>query len=297
MKKEDISDALNMLNDDILQEANEVRSNKKKNRNWRKWGAVAACLCLLVAVFPVKRLINANKNQDKGVDPIALLELSGCYYEACSKERILEKYGLPAKITEDMAGQHLLYLESDGGAGYKVTSAQTNIELYEYAPNPCRAVYVLRDGNSYKAALFCNIIGSDTNTSYELRDLYKFYGIEGAEDIASISHVDWHKEKAVGNTVTDTEAISAFYNITLALAGYSNDDFQAEVFGKIPENQQVAVHTDFANDNTTIRIEATSGLRLFIEVFPDYGWIYGGGTMKYYKMNDAMHQWFDTNIK
>lgn len=46
MKKENISDALNMLNGDILEETNGVRSKKKK-RSWVKWGAIAACFCLI----------------------------------------------------------------------------------------------------------------------------------------------------------------------------------------------------------------------------------------------------------
>ena len=50
MKKEHISDALNMLNDDIIEETNNVRANAKPKRKWVKWGVVAACLCLAVTI-------------------------------------------------------------------------------------------------------------------------------------------------------------------------------------------------------------------------------------------------------
>ena len=50
MKKEQISDALNMLNDDIIEETNKVRADAKPKRKWVKWGAVAACLCLAVII-------------------------------------------------------------------------------------------------------------------------------------------------------------------------------------------------------------------------------------------------------
>ena len=50
MKKEQISDALNMLNDDIIEETNNVRTNAKPKRKWVKWGVVAACLCLAVTI-------------------------------------------------------------------------------------------------------------------------------------------------------------------------------------------------------------------------------------------------------
>ncbi|MCD2491092.1 hypothetical protein LQE92_00445 [Lacrimispora sp. NSJ-141] len=59
MKKEEISDALNMLHDDIIEETNLVRREKKKKRlHWVKWGVVAACLVLAVyagmRMFPKK---------------------------------------------------------------------------------------------------------------------------------------------------------------------------------------------------------------------------------------------------
>ena len=36
MKKEQISDALNMLNDDIIEETNKVRADAKPKRKWVK---------------------------------------------------------------------------------------------------------------------------------------------------------------------------------------------------------------------------------------------------------------------
>lgn len=52
MKKENISDALNMLSDDIIEETDGLRSGsvKVEARQRRvKWGALAACVCLLAA--------------------------------------------------------------------------------------------------------------------------------------------------------------------------------------------------------------------------------------------------------
>ncbi|MEG0912182.1 MAG: hypothetical protein RSG53_01110, partial [Oscillospiraceae bacterium] len=247
---------------------------------------------------PIANIIqNKGEHSGDGVDAIAALEYNGCYYEACDIDWVLEKFGLPAEITADMAGKHLSYLESDGGAGYKGTAGQTDIELYQYVPSPCRAVCVLRDGKDYMAALFCNFKQFDSNTNTELRELYQIYGIDSSEDIASISHTDWNKRKIIGNKVTDIDAIAEFYTITTSLASYGNDDFQAEVFDEIPEEEQAAANTAFADDNTTICIETTSGLRFFIQVYPSYHWIYGHGTMSYYKMDSAMQAWFNSNIK
>ncbi|MDE6675190.1 MAG: hypothetical protein K2K19_10340, partial [Acetatifactor sp.] len=48
MKKEQISDSLNMLDNAIIEETNEIRSHKKGRReSWGAWAAAAACLTLL----------------------------------------------------------------------------------------------------------------------------------------------------------------------------------------------------------------------------------------------------------
>ena len=51
MKREDISDAMNLLDDDIIESTEKIRKNGKRSikRKLVKWGAVAACLCLIIA--------------------------------------------------------------------------------------------------------------------------------------------------------------------------------------------------------------------------------------------------------
>ncbi len=48
MKPEKLSDAIGMLDDKIIESAQESRKTKKKNKRWIKWVAAAACLCLVV---------------------------------------------------------------------------------------------------------------------------------------------------------------------------------------------------------------------------------------------------------
>ena len=50
MKKENISDALNNIDFDMIEDVYESTKAKKKKlkSSWIKWGAIAACLCLLV---------------------------------------------------------------------------------------------------------------------------------------------------------------------------------------------------------------------------------------------------------
>lgn len=48
MKGEQISDALNMLPDEMLEETDKVRNRKKRSRIWQKWLIIAACMVLAV---------------------------------------------------------------------------------------------------------------------------------------------------------------------------------------------------------------------------------------------------------
>ena len=175
--------------------------SKTKKPVWVRWVAVAACLCLAVGIA-VPRLIDVFQNKggipsqtydgpDSLVQEIAALEFNGAYYEATDIPEALERYGLPTVITENMAGKHLSYLEPNGGAGYKESATETDIELLEYAPASCRGVYVIRDGSKYLAALFCNILSLDDNASTGMETLYGFYGIESPDDIVSITEVSF----------------------------------------------------------------------------------------------------------
>lgn len=49
MRTELISDMLDMLDDDLIAEADMLRRKNNVKRKWRKWGLLAACLCLMLA--------------------------------------------------------------------------------------------------------------------------------------------------------------------------------------------------------------------------------------------------------
>lgn len=52
IKSEHILDAIGMINEEAVREAKEYQ--RPTSRNWIRWGAVAACLCLLLAgMFPM----------------------------------------------------------------------------------------------------------------------------------------------------------------------------------------------------------------------------------------------------
>ena len=73
MKSEIISDALNMLNDDIIEETANVRANIKKHKKdyrklWWKWASVAACLTF--AAYAGTRILPSIKFPNIPILPI-----------------------------------------------------------------------------------------------------------------------------------------------------------------------------------------------------------------------------------
>ena len=103
--------------------------------------------------------------------------------------------------------------------------------------------------------------------------------------------------REIGKPVTDRQEIAEFYDMTVALWSYGNDDFQKQMFGGYPDEEtQMQAHTAFADDRRNLRIETTDGLRFFISFHPSFDWINGGGTMSYFKIDEQMHAWIDRNL-
>lgn len=294
MTNENILDAIGGINEKAVQDAKAYK--RPKSKRWFRWGAMAACLCLVVGIaIPILHHKGGIDHQDPLQDTAAF-ELNGKFYEVVETPEVLEKYGLPSKITEDVAGDHVAYLKSDGDDSYECTPIETDMELYQYNPAASDGVYVLRDGEAWYAALFCNFYQFDSNTNCSLTELYRVYGIESADDIKSITEMDNNNENETGTPVVERQEITEFYNMTIALGSYGNDDFQAEVFGNIPEEKLQEAHSAFAENQRNLRIEAKDGLRFFIAFYPSYNWIYGGGTMSYFKIDNQMRNWIERNV-
>ena len=297
MTNENILDAIGGINENAVQDAKAYK--RPKSKRWFRWGAMAACLCLVIGIaIPI--LHHKGKGGIDHQDPLqdtAAFELNGKFYEVVETPEVLEKYGLPSKITEDVAGDHVAYLKSDGDdSSYECTPIETDMELYQYNPAASDGVYVLRDGEAWYAALFCNFYQFDSNTNCSLTELYRVYGIESADDIKSITEMDNNNENETGTPVVERQEITEFYNMTIALGSYGNDDFQAEVFGNIPEEKLQEAHSAFAENQRNLRVETKDGLRFFIAFYPSYNWIYGGGTMSYFKIDNQMRNWIERNV-
>ena len=227
--------------------------------------------------------------------------LNGALYECFDTPQSLKRLGLQSEITAETAGEHVANIEFGGIVDYQETVSQTDKELFQYAPAPSRAVYVLRDGDNYMAAVFVRTYFPDDRNAYsDLAEVYRIYGIEEASDIASIAQVDWNRGKVIGAEITDADAISEFYALTTDIVNFvsmDNDAFQERVFGNVPEENAPEAHSAFADDQQTIRIETTDGHRFFVSIYLNYGYLYSSGGMAYHQITPELNAWFNEHLK
>ena len=126
MKNYELLEAVGGIDPQYINTADQPAGRKRNDRVIR-WIAVAACMCLAVGIV-IPQLTNIFQNKggsdqqtydgpDSLVQDISNLEFNGAYYEATDIPEVLERFGLPTVITENMTGGHLGYLQPDGGAG------------------------------------------------------------------------------------------------------------------------------------------------------------------------------------
>lgn len=170
MTTKTFSHALGEIGDKYISEATSYTAAKKKN-SWMKWGAVAACLCLVVIGAIVAPTFFTNSDLTSGVqDDVPSVIYNGTVYVICGtgEASILEECGLPTEITEELAGEHLGYLKQGQKNTYYLPEeiASADVELFEYAPGHNDNVYIVRIDDEYYAA-----IRKDNNGYHGLTDI------------------------------------------------------------------------------------------------------------------------------
>ncbi len=311
MKRKKISETIGNINPKYIDEATEYEGAVKNisRKVWYKWVAVAACFALVLAIgFPFAKELFVSPDQKDIVDSVMLIEYDDAYWEIIEDPNSIKKFGLEKEITEDVIGNHIVYLQKDvpeaERSNYIVTDEETNIELLEYAPAPFKAVRIFRDGDKYYYALFCNYL-IETNESLPIQDAFAVYGINEAEDIVSITPVKSDNTwKANGKVITDNAIIGDFINEISALPAFSFDDYHELVFADELKGLEGTggdigseAYTRVADDRKDIVIETKDGLRFGIHYYPSYGWINVTQTMSYYQMSPEISEWFSNYIK
>lgn len=312
MKREKISETIENINPKYIDEATEytgvVKTTPKKV--WYKWVAIAACFALVLAIgFPFAKDLFISPDQKDTVDAVVLIEYDDSYLEVIEDAKRIKKFGLPSEITKDIIGNHIVFLQKvipeTKYSDYVVSDTMTNIELFEYKPAPYKAVRILKDGNNYYYAIFCNYLVK-SNESLPVQTAFDVFGIDEPIDIISITPVKVDNTwKANGKAITDSAIISEFYTEISKLTAYSFDEYHEMTFAeKLKKYEDEGngdigseAYTQVADDLREIMIETKEGLRFTIHYYPSYGWINIVQTMSYYQMSPEISEWFLNYMK
>lgn len=243
MKQEQIHDALNYLDDDMIESVGALRNSPKRSRAWIKWCAMAACFTLIVSIsIPlISRLTSKDPAEIENV-----LQYNNAYYSILDMENaeILQEYKLPSKIEKSMIGQYVTTVTTkDNKSGV----------LYEYsfeANNSQSAVFLYKEKDKdFTFALFANYLDAQ---AVEAKAMFAVFGISSFEDIAEIV-VD-------GESISDKSLIEQFYNNMVQSEAMNEDAYQELVFQHKPEAEQQALATQLAEDSLSIKIVTMDGL-------------------------------------
>lgn len=120
----------------------------------RVFKIIISILCLILTVsVAVIGLQNHNK---KSTCYVPTVLIGNTQYVICGDEgeaEILKNCGLPAKLTADLVGNFVSYLEYDWEHNYTLTENETEIPMFEYKPQTNTNVYIVRIDGKYFAAV------------------------------------------------------------------------------------------------------------------------------------------------
>lgn len=314
MRTPRIANAMGCIDDDLIvssenKSEHSIPTQNNSSKQWKKWIAIAACLVLVFAIgFPFVKDLLISTDQKDILDAIILIEYDDSYLEVIEDEKTIQRLGLQERITEEIVGTHIAYLKKAvpeaEHSNYIVSDVETDIELLEYAPAPYKAVRIVREGEKYSYAWFCNYL-VDQWESKPICEAFGVYGINGADHIVSITPVGTNNTwKATGERITDAEIILEFFNEISKLPAYSFDEYHEKVFADELKKQEdigggdvgSEAYTAVADDSHVVVLETKEGLCFAINYYPSYGWIAVSQTMSYYLMSTEMSRWFTENI-
>ena len=300
MKRKKISEAIANIDPGFIDEATNYNARKTKSpaKPWDKWAAAAACFALLLGVgFTVFKNRIVPPDQNELVDSVMLIDYENAYLEIIENPETIEKYGLKKEITGDIVGKHIVYLQKETPeikrSNYIASNSETDIELFEYAPAPYRAVSIFRNGDIYHYALFRNY-HVKANESLSIKEAFEVYGIAEPADIVGITLL-----KSDGKVITDKAVIAEFFNELSVLPAFCFDDYHDMVFANELKKLEGSdgdvgskAYARVAADKKGLIVETKDGLRFDIEYYPSYGWIKIPATLSHYQMSSEISEWF-----
>ncbi len=219
MKKDVFYKAIGRIDDDIV--ANAAMPIKAPiKRNWMKYSAAAACLCLavLVSIFSLPHLFDNRVPTSPNIPEDAIAKDSRIGFD--NKQYVplsgdlLKKYGFEETVSQSQIGAKL---------GTVTEGNDTGKEVYAYIPAGSDAVVAMKDGDSYKLYSFFTFKSYENNQDEDMIEYLKVYGIHAYTDI---------KKVTIDGKELEPDEIETFYNYFSALKNSSDAYFDSLFNGK-----------------------------------------------------------------
>lgn len=250
MKRESISDALNLLDDGLLQHTEQIRNKKKKSKkvHWQRWGAIAACLCLIFIMVPslsyffhTPSKTTPSQENTPPIEPKAVVSISSLLAENHSdyKEQIEEVSTVPiaqyigiyvktASVESDILSE-------------SIGTAISGTKTWYYISGHTDLQYLIHyDDHVYSLWKF-KCFDSDKYTYSEV--LKHVYQIDSADSItkiqvnpATMDQTDSGKriqEKIGIQNITNKDEIETVYEILSSLTCYGENHWDMIDYGNV----------------------------------------------------------------
>lgn len=213
-----------------------------------KWGAAAACFALILSIaIPT---VMHFENSKELLEPIRIMQYNSAMYEIVepSNKSVIKSYNLPSRITPDMIGEFVTPT---------IIEYTDSAMLYKYnvhTKNEQSAIYIVKEGNDYKFALFCNYLD---NKVVSAQNLFEVYGIQNATDISSVTIKEPHKIRRV---LSAQEDIAHFYNTLVSSVLMDEEQYQLEVFQRKSESEQGTIAKSWQMNALKLRLKQQTDL-------------------------------------
>lgn len=145
--KNKVIDSIGNIDENMVRDVDALRHRKKPS--FIKWGALAACLCVAIAigVFFANKPVTPIQSIEDSSACGTIISYNGDKYGSIVTIEDLKEKKLPEKISEEITGDLLTYLELGGEYDYQETNKETDKSLYKCLLKTDKEIVIIHDGN------------------------------------------------------------------------------------------------------------------------------------------------------
>lgn len=265
--------AMNYIRDDLISGAIDYKPapQKKVTHFWKHMGAVAASFAVLLCVVAIfhSELIHSPHNNEAAWS--SEINYNDAVYTVIPTDdsHWLLSNNLPTIITDEMVG------DIEGYATVNTKDGEKKIPVYSYDIVDADAVKIVQQDGQFKFIIYTtNDRAVTNNLTVIAKDMLYIWGIQGSNDIVSISEIDP-------------------YTGTAKHTSYDNDISQ-KLYKELSVLTGTGVPNDIRGEFITLAVECNSGLTVELCYYPETQILYHAGIS--YSVSETLYQLIENSI-